>query len=125
MRVQEEVTKLRTEISKLKVIRKMMTQWKIQHQAYSVINVDKIGQIFSRGFQVEISTITKGVPIAKLELRHQRLPFMKTNVQVTCPPFSSRKKKHTQEAKMTVNDALEKLLRQDAAPAQLQAWGQT
>ena len=93
MRVQEEVTKLRTEISKLKVIRKMMTLWKIQHQAYSVINVDKIGQIFSRGFQVEISTITKGVPIAKLELRHQRLPFMKTNVQVTCPPFNSRKTK--------------------------------
>ena len=36
----------------------------------------------SWGFQVEISTITKGVPIAKLELRHQRLPFTKTNVQV-------------------------------------------
>ena len=36
----------------------------------------------SWGFQVEISTITKGVPIAKLELRHQRLPCTKTNVQV-------------------------------------------
>merc|ERR1712192_77673 len=77
MRVQDEVTKPRTEISRLKV---------------------------------EISTITKGVPIAKLELRHQRLPVTKTSVQ---------------EAKVIVNEALEQLLRQEAAPAQLQAWGQT
>ena len=30
-----------------------------------------------------------------------------------------------QEAKVIVNEALEMLLRNDAAPAQLQAWGQT
>ena len=77
---------------------------------------------------MEISTITKGVPIAKLELRHQRLPFSKTNVQVkyifSLVPVETNALS-TQEARVIVNEALEKLLREDAAPAQLQVWGQT
>ena len=77
---------------------------------------------------MEISTITKGVPIAKLELRHQRLPFTRTNVQVkymySLVPVKTNPLS-TQEARVIVNGALEKLLREDAAPAQLQVWGQT
>ena len=42
----------------------------------------KLSPTITNHFKVEISTITKGVPIAKLELRHQRLTFAK-NAQVS------------------------------------------
>ena len=45
-------------------------------------NYDSRFICMNKKYQVEISTITKGVPIAKLEFRHQRLPVTKTSVQV-------------------------------------------